>query len=110
MKGHQGSDQLPETRRSHELRSITGMKTGPAHRRCVTDIVQPPRRDQTVRRLSIETPAQPLGSRRDPPDMRQPPRLLSQPRLGLAPCTLRQNYAHNRQPTSPSTMPQPRRG
>lgn len=62
MKGHQRGYQLPETGRSHELRSIKGMKTGPAQRRCVTDIVQPRRRDQTVRCLSIETPAQPLGS------------------------------------------------
>ena len=52
---------------------------------------------------------QPLGSRRDAPDMRQPPRLLSQPRLGLAPCTLRQNPAHSRQLTSHSTMTQPPR-
>lgn len=83
------------------------MKPGPAQRRCVTDIVQPRRCDQTVRCLGIETPTQPLGSRRDAPDMRQPPRLLSQPRLGLAPCTLRQNPAHSRQLTSHSTMTQP---
>ena len=109
MKGHQGGGQLPEAGRSHVLRSIERMKPGPAQRRCVTDIVQPRRCDQTVRCLGIETPTQPLGSRRDAPDMRQPPRLLSQPRLGLAPCTLRQNPAHSRQLTSHSTMTQPPR-
>ena len=101
MKRHQRRDQLPKAGRTDKLRAVERMKPGSAHRRRVADIVQPRRRHQTVRCLRIEMPTEALGCRRDPPHMRQPPRLPSQPRLGLPPCTLRQNPAHTRQPTSP---------
>ena len=101
MKRHQRRDQLPKAGRTDKLRAIERMESGSAHRRRVADIVQPRRRHQTVPCLRIEMPAQALGCRRDPPHMRQPPRLPRQPRLGLPPCTLRQNPAHTRQPTSP---------
>lgn len=108
MKRHQGGDQLPKANRSDKFRAIERMKPTLAHRWCVADIVQPRRRHQTVRCLRIETPTQPLGSRRDTPHMRQPPRLPGQPCLGLSPRTLRQHPAHNRQPTSPIAMAQTR--
>ena len=106
MKRHQRRDQLPETGRPDEHRAIERMKTGSAHRRCIPDIVQPRRRHQTIRRLAGEMLTQPFRRSGHTPHMRQPPRLLSQPCLGLPPCTLRHRPAHASQLTSPSITSQ----
>ncbi|CPR04170.1 transposase [Mycobacterium bohemicum DSM 44277] len=82
------------------------MKTRPAHRRRIADIVQPRRRHQTIGSLCIEMATKLLRCRHHAAHMRQPPRLPCQPRLSLAPSTLRQNPAHTRKPTSPSATAQ----